>query len=543
MRMVKQAAVGIAVFLAAITPAEAQQKSASARASADALERLKAAGIIDETTTLQSRLQRSGETPKQVPVVKARKKPATMKPSGSFLNRLFQRESTPAKPKQPSSKPKVAKRQSPGMLKRFLGRETSRPVDTRSANTRPSTRIRAPWHGKGRSNANPVPRLKIAAAKPRTAVSPRMPAKTTPPRSLATRTAPLKSRAVDELQQLVDRQKNRPLPLITPRSPDQDATQSGMVAKSAARPIRSVSKPVASSKTLSGQGTAVSPIPPASWGGFDNPFTTRVTSEISVPVRSATSTRVAAPEPQPAKPIVTPRKEEASKSASLRASESPVHDNRLPEYVAIGGQRDQPARKEVVAKPSAPIAPAGSIRATQVTDGVVKRSQVRPATLSRVARIKRVPLVPVPNWVPKVTPAGSPVPSVVHAARRLTKEQKRHQIAVRQKLIGFKGFCPVELRNNRLLLTSYRQYSAKHGLRTYFFSSAAAVREFERNPTRYVPAEDGRDVVLKAKLGQSHIGKLDHAAWYDGRLYLFTSAETLDSFNENPARFAGSIKK
>ena len=115
------------------------------------------------------------------------------------------------------------------------------------------------------------------------------------------------------------------------------------------------------------------------------------------------------------------------------------------------------------------------------------------------------------------------------------------QIARREALNGFKGFCPVELRDNRLLLTSRREYSSKYGRRTYFFSSRAAVIQFENDPLRYVPANGGRDIVLKSLTGADRVGKLDHAAWYDDHLFLFTSAESLNRFNQNPSRYAGPI--
>ena len=103
---------------------------------------------------------------------------------------------------------------------------------------------------------------------------------------------------------------------------------------------------------------------------------------------------------------------------------------------------------------------------------------------------------------------------------------------------GFKGFCPVELRDNRQLIDSRQQHKAKFGLQTYYFSSPEAKSAFDANPARYAPAAGGSDVVLLVNTGEEEAGTLDFTLWYRDRLYMFRSRETLDIFSRDPLRYA-----
>jgi YHS domain-containing protein len=100
-----------------------------------------------------------------------------------------------------------------------------------------------------------------------------------------------------------------------------------------------------------------------------------------------------------------------------------------------------------------------------------------------------------------------------------------------------KGFCPVELRDNRQLKDSSLEFYSSYGSRTYYFSSANSLAKFVANPRRYVPAGEGRDVVLMTHTGEELQGRLDFAAWYRNRLFLFTSAKALQAFKANPAMY------
>ena len=118
------------------------------------------------------------------------------------------------------------------------------------------------------------------------------------------------------------------------------------------------------------------------------------------------------------------------------------------------------------------------------------------------------------------------------------RERQLQQIQSRKGLPGFKGFCPVALRDRRELVDARPDFNATFGLKTYTFSSAAARAAFEADPARYAPAGGGNDVVLMVTSGEEQAGQLEYALWYRDRLYLFHSRETLTLFNQDPQKFA-----
>ncbi|MDG2126567.1 MAG: hypothetical protein P8K08_01095 [Fuerstiella sp.] len=118
------------------------------------------------------------------------------------------------------------------------------------------------------------------------------------------------------------------------------------------------------------------------------------------------------------------------------------------------------------------------------------------------------------------------------------REEQLYRISSRSGQAGFKGFCPVALRDRRELLDGRSEYSSKYGLRTYDFSSPEAQAAFEANPTRYAPAGAGSDVVLLVNTNEEVAGILDFSLWYRDRLYMFRSRETQAIFSGNPQRYA-----
>jgi YHS domain-containing protein len=118
------------------------------------------------------------------------------------------------------------------------------------------------------------------------------------------------------------------------------------------------------------------------------------------------------------------------------------------------------------------------------------------------------------------------------------REEQLYRISSRSGQAGFKGFCPVALRDRRELLDGRSEYSSKYGLRTYDFSSPEAQAAFEANPTRYAPTGAGSDVVLLVNTNEEVAGILDFSLWYRDRLYMFRSRETQAIFSGNPQRYA-----
>ena len=139
------------------------------------------------------------------------------------------------------------------------------------------------------------------------------------------------------------------------------------------------------------------------------------------------------------------------------------------------------------------------------------------------------------------------VPVTTNAAEnehlRQTSEQERRlnqlqQIQSRVGQTGFKGFCPVALRDRRQLIEADPMFESTFGLQTYTFSSAEAKAAFDNDPSRFAPAAGGSDVVVLVNSGEEQAGLLDYALWHRDRLYMFRSRETMSLFSKDPQRFA-----
>jgi len=102
---------------------------------------------------------------------------------------------------------------------------------------------------------------------------------------------------------------------------------------------------------------------------------------------------------------------------------------------------------------------------------------------------------------------------------------------------GFRGFCPVAIRDERRLRSSHAEFSLEFQGHTYRFSSAEALIQFQEHPDWYVPVAEGMDII-EMKRGQTVAqGSLDFAVWFRHRLHMFSSAENLAMFRADPRQF------
>jgi YHS domain-containing protein len=145
---------------------------------------------------------------------------------------------------------------------------------------------------------------------------------------------------------------------------------------------------------------------------------------------------------------------------------------------------------------------------------------------------------PQPQSQPPAAEAAKP-----YAHRPQTIAEKQRLISERVGLRGFKGFCPVVLRDQRELADANPGYCSVYQGQRYCFSSSAAQARFDAAPHKYTPAACGLDVVVKANSDQSVEGSLDFALWYKDRLYLFCSPESLQAFSMNPTAYAAAAQR
>jgi YHS domain-containing protein len=150
--------------------------------------------------------------------------------------------------------------------------------------------------------------------------------------------------------------------------------------------------------------------------------------------------------------------------------------------------------------------------------------------------------IAAPSNPPAIAPPKTldPEPAAeLPAATANDHQRKLRLIAERRGQPGFKGFCPVILRDSRDLVDASQDFQSNFEGVIYTFSSAEAKARFDQNPGRYAPAAGGNDVILLGNFGREVPGSLEYAVWYKDRLHLFSTKDSLESFLET----LGSMKK
>ena len=80
-------------------------------------------------------------------------------------------------------------------------------------------------------------------------------------------------------------------------------------------------------------------------------------------------------------------------------------------------------------------------------------------------------------------------------------------------------------------------YGVQHRGRTYLFAGPEEQKRFQENPDRYSPVMSGMDPVLALDHGQSTPGQRMYGLCCDGRVYLFSSEQTVQRFMQNMHRY------
>lgn len=104
-------------------------------------------------------------------------------------------------------------------------------------------------------------------------------------------------------------------------------------------------------------------------------------------------------------------------------------------------------------------------------------------------------------------------------------------------------YCPVTLVDRRRWQRGNEQWGAIHRGRTYLFVSAEAQKAFLANPDRYSPVFAGNDPVIRVEYHQDVPGKREHGAFYNDHIYLFTSEDTFQRFDRDPARYTAELSR
>ena len=100
-----------------------------------------------------------------------------------------------------------------------------------------------------------------------------------------------------------------------------------------------------------------------------------------------------------------------------------------------------------------------------------------------------------------------------------------------------KDVCLVTVIDERRITKGFSEFSTEFLSQRYTFSSAESLRKFEATPLRYAPVAGGLDVVSVRNDKNVVQGSLNFAIWYRHRLYLFSSRENSEMFQQDPRVF------
>jgi YHS domain-containing protein len=107
--------------------------------------------------------------------------------------------------------------------------------------------------------------------------------------------------------------------------------------------------------------------------------------------------------------------------------------------------------------------------------------------------------------------------------------------------LGLDGFCPIELTENKRWVVGDARWGLIHRDRTYLFAGPEQRNRFDAAPDRYAPVASGNDVVLMIEQGELTPGRREHGAWFEDRVYLFSSQETYLKFGAAPERYVSTL--
>jgi YHS domain-containing protein len=144
-----------------------------------------------------------------------------------------------------------------------------------------------------------------------------------------------------------------------------------------------------------------------------------------------------------------------------------------------------------------------------------------------------------PNTPPAVKPPAAEPPTPGPASPPATPPATPPSTS--QPPLALDGTCPVELVENERWVNGDRRWGANHRGKVYLFAGKEQQSKFLREPDRYSPALSGNDPVLVLDQGQWVPGRREHGLFYDKRVFLFSSEESLAKFYREPLRYAEGI--
>jgi thiol-disulfide isomerase/thioredoxin/YHS domain-containing protein len=107
--------------------------------------------------------------------------------------------------------------------------------------------------------------------------------------------------------------------------------------------------------------------------------------------------------------------------------------------------------------------------------------------------------------------------------------------------LAYDGYSSVTLVEQRKWEAGDPKFGAIHRGMLYLFTSQAEQQKFLAEPDRYAPMVRGYDPVLALDQNKAVPGSREFGVYCEGRIYLFSSADTRDHFEHNTKRYSADI--
>lgn len=113
----------------------------------------------------------------------------------------------------------------------------------------------------------------------------------------------------------------------------------------------------------------------------------------------------------------------------------------------------------------------------------------------------------------------------------------------KSQAMGLDGYCPVTLVQKQAWKKGDSRFGVVHRGRTYLFAGQDEKDTFFANPDEFSPALSGIDPVEFSETGEVMDGQREHGVVYQNRVYLFATEKNLETFWQEPERYASRIQQ
>ena len=142
-----------------------------------------------------------------------------------------------------------------------------------------------------------------------------------------------------------------------------------------------------------------------------------------------------------------------------------------------------------------------------------------------------------PAWEQNIGTTSPPTPPPAANMQAMLAEPAPTKRTIEVPL-ALEGFCPVMLLMEERWVAGNPAYSTMFQGHVFRFSSMEALVTFAQNPANYMPVAMGEDIVLKVDRNRRVNGDRQFGAWFQGRVFLFSSQESFNAFEARPNFYA-----